>query len=242
MTKNGRVGCGGMIGTLTVLGGCFLGVLALQAAEYRDYPCYQLAKAPTLDGRLEPEVWANIPEVGGSYFLQRDERLAERPAWFKAGWTPDAVWIAARCKEPAMATLRVAGGDTLWKDDSIEICCVPPGGRLQYIVNAAGAQWQAKGSHVMYDGMGEWQARVGKDADGWTLEIKIPFNDFGVTPGDRAQWSFTLARYIPGPASDRPELGTGARIVGGFDRLVFHAIKFQSTSGTSYRVAPSRGP
>jgi hypothetical protein len=196
-----------------------LGSVSLHAAEYRDYPCYRLTKTPTLDGKIEPEIWANVPTAGGSYFHPRGPQFAKRPTWFKAGWTSDAVWLAICCKEPAMKKVRATGGEggALWNDDSVEIACVPPGGRLQYLINPAGARWEAK---LPYGGS-QWQSRVQKEADGWTLEVKISSHDLGCTPDERAQWPFTVARMIPGSASGQPVLGTGANIVGGFDRLVF---------------------
>ncbi|MFH0998682.1 MAG: sugar-binding protein, partial [Pseudomonadota bacterium] len=184
--------------------------LSLRAAEKREYPCYRLAKAPALDGNIDKEEWGDIPEAGGFYILKRDEIASGRLTYFKAGWTPEAIYLAVRCQEPfpeAMQPQTVDGG-ALWNDDSIEMFFVPTGDKepVQYIANATGARWQAKG-------MGNWQAKANVGDEGWTLEIMLPFSLLGKTPSAGERWLFNVARNSPSSYFERfaswPKLEAG---------------------------------
>ncbi|MDD5708180.1 MAG: hypothetical protein PHR35_19855, partial [Kiritimatiellae bacterium] len=189
-----------------------IGVAQMNWAASAEYPCYQLQQAPVLDGKIEPAIWAAAPEVGGLLVPNSEGGFAERPAWFRAGWTPDALWVAVRCQGSAT---NAASGVPLWLADSAEVSIIPVGGRLQLLVGASGERWEAK---LPYGGS-SWNGRVARDAEGWTAEFQIPFKDCGPAAADGTVWPFTVGRYIPGPNTN----AVAHRLIGEVERIAFHA-------------------
>ncbi|MDD5706245.1 MAG: hypothetical protein PHR35_09985, partial [Kiritimatiellae bacterium] len=177
-----------------------------------EYPCYRLDQAPVMDGKMEEPVWRTAPEVGGQFVPNSEDGFKERPAWFRAGWTPDAIWVAVRCKAPS--TKGPAGGP-LWLEDSAEVSIIPVSGRLQLLVGASGEHWVAKRPY----GESSWDVRVARDAEGWTVEFKIPFKDCGPAAADGTVWPFAVGRYIPGPNTN----AIAHCLIGEVERIAFHA-------------------
>ncbi|MDD5704568.1 MAG: hypothetical protein PHR35_01485 [Kiritimatiellae bacterium] len=189
-----------------------IGAAQMNWAASAEYPCYQLQQAPVLDGKIESAVWGTTPEVDGTFVPNSKDDFAERPAWFRAGWTPDALWVAVRCQGSAT---NVASGVPLWLQDSVEVSIVPVGGRLQLLAGASGERWEAKRPY----GDSSWNSRVVRDAEGWTAEFKIPFRDCGPTAADGTVWPFTTGRYLPGPSTN----AIAHRLIGEVERIAFHA-------------------
>ncbi|HJV90536.1 MAG TPA: DUF5916 domain-containing protein [Holophagaceae bacterium] len=73
---------------------------------------------------------------------------------------------------------------------------------LAFYVNAAGVQRDgAWFSDTGFDGSwdGVWESSVARDADGWTVEIRIPLSLLRIRPEDGASWGINFSRSDQGP-------------------------------------------
>ncbi|HJV21202.1 MAG TPA: DUF5916 domain-containing protein [Holophagaceae bacterium] len=73
---------------------------------------------------------------------------------------------------------------------------------LAFYVNAAGVQRDgAWFSDTAFDGSwdGVWESAVARDADGWTVELRIPLSLLRIRPDDGASWGINFSRSDQGP-------------------------------------------
>src|SRR5262249_2821231 len=84
-------------------------------------------------------------------------------------------------------------------------------------VNAAGARFDGlivTAEDVSADWDGIWDARVGRDSSGWTLEVAIPAATLRFTPG-LSPWGFNVSRNVarhPPPPHRAALAGNDARL------------------------------
>src|SRR6267142_2803813 len=121
------------------------------------------------------------------------------------------IYIGVRCADPEpgrIATHTMLRDADLSSDDAVGIVLDTFGDhRTGYIfqVNAAGARFDgliATAEDVSADWDGIWDAKVGRDASGWTLEMAIPVATLRLTPGLGA-WGLNVDRTV---ARDRTEM------------------------------------
>ena len=181
-------------------------IAALGAAEPRSYPCYRLAAAPEVDGKLDDAVWQSLPEATGFHTLKQPGFAVRKPTAFRLGWTADGLYLAVRCREPFGRLIHALTNDAepLWDDDSIEVFVAPGAADyFQFIANTVGARWnggKSKGEQALWP----WVAKAQVLGDDWTLEMHIPFNVLGRSPAAGDTWTFNLGRNVlSGPASER---------------------------------------
>lgn len=169
------------------------------------YPCYRLAAAPVIDGKLDDAVWNALPEATGFRTLKQVGFAVRKPTAFRVGWTPEGLYLAIRCKEPFTRSLTPLTGDgePLWDDDSVEVFLTPAGpDYLQLIVNAAAARWNGRPGGALP--LGAWTARARITAEDWTVELLVPFAVVGKTPREGDSWRFNLGRNVlGGPPAER---------------------------------------
>lgn len=85
----------------------------------------------------------------------------------------------------------------LWTEDSVEIFLAPDptsGRYFQFIAAADGARYQSLGKYAGWHAV--WEAVPGRDANGWTLEVRIPFAALGARP--EGAWGFNVCRNQAG--------------------------------------------
>src|SRR2546422_10647482 len=126
--------------------------------------------------------------------------------------TGDAtIYIGVHCDDPdpgRISTHTMLRDADLSSDDAVGFVLDTFGDhRTGYIflVNAAGARYDgliATAEDVSADWDGIWDAKVGRDASGWTLEMAIPTATLRLTPGLGA-WGFNVVRTV---ATDRTEM------------------------------------
>lgn len=125
--------------------------------------------------------------------------------------TPDALWFAFECRDPAPARIAVhtlhRDGD-MEGDDSVAVVLDPYGDRRTgylFRINADGARADGLISgpeNVPLDWDGIWDARTHRSAEGWSAEIWIPSRTLNFTRG-LSTWGLNLERFI---ARDRTVL------------------------------------
>ncbi|MDD2708229.1 MAG: sugar-binding protein [Verrucomicrobiae bacterium] len=202
-----------------------------EAAERRTYPCHRLAQAPVIDGKMDDEAWANIPEAAGFYIFQGFENFAiQKQTCFKAGWKDDAIYFIVRAEEtvPEEMIAMAKKGRMLWEDNSIELFFFPPDAQkcTQLIANSTARLYAAQGNKgITISPDLEIRASVGKTE--WFLEWRIPVTMLMAKPpkeGD--EWPVNVARNIlTGPSNERhtawPFLNKGFGDIKKFGRFVF---------------------
>src|SRR3989442_10883565 len=121
------------------------------------------------------------------------------------------IYLGVRCVDPEpgrIATHTMLRDADLSSDDAVGFVLDTFGDhRTGYIflVNAAGARFDgliATAEDVSADWDGIWDAKGGRDASGWTLEVAIPTATLRLTPGLGA-WGFNVGRTV---APHRPEM------------------------------------
>jgi len=163
-------------------------------------PQVKLNKATTdikLDGLPDANTWQLLKPSG---FVDTDGE----PATFKtcgyAAWDANNLYVAFVNYEPqmdkllALATQRDQNfGPGMWDEDSIEIFICPDSIKrdkeFQFIINAKGIIWDAmkenKSGQMDIKWNSQCEAKTTLESDRWTIKVKIPLRDIGVTlPAD----------------------------------------------------------
>ncbi len=122
----------------------------------------------------------------------------------KMAWTPEELLLTIRCLEPTperLAAALAAGPDRFWNHDCVEVFLHHPGdipnSYRHILINPAGLLMDEK-CDIPYVGQPSYdsQARcnVTRDADGWTVELALPFAALGRVPQPGEEWRFTVKR------------------------------------------------
>ena len=142
------------------------------------------ATAPvTLDGRLDEPDWRAAPVASG--FLQRDPdqgQPATEPTELRLLFDDHALYVGARLfdREPERIVRQLSRRDALAEADTFTLYLDPHRDRRTGVVlqvSAAGVQRDA----AIYDDNFEddlwdavWESAVRVDAEGWSVEMRMP--------------------------------------------------------------------
>ncbi len=160
--------------------------------------------APQVDGRLDDAAWATAPAFGD--FLQREpsegQPAAERTE-VRVVFNDDAIYVGVRAFDSrpdaiaAQLTRRDSDSPSDWIGVAIDsyhdrrtafVFWVNPAGvkRDTYLFNDTDDDdsWDAV-----------WDVAVGRDAEGWTAEYRIPFSQLRFTRG-AASFGFNVVRKV----------------------------------------------
>ncbi len=167
----------------------------------------RLKKPPVIDGQVGEGEWGRAPNLTGFKIYKKKGTLkdkAKHQTTVLVGYDSKALYVAYVCNEQDVAALTVAhdGHDSsVWQDDSADFTILPAGIQkenfLHYIVNPKGVLYDAKGSGP---GSSDWNGKpsiaCGKDGqrNAWTLEVAIPWSDFGKQPASGQVWRAQFAR------------------------------------------------
>src|SRR5439155_18344658 len=151
---------------------------------------------------LIPDLTQQSPVPGGPTPYHTEVRLLTDGA---------TIYLGVRCADPdpgRIATHTMLRDADLSSDDAVGFVLDTFGDhRTGYLfqINAAGARYDgliATAEDVSADWDGIWDAKVGRDASGWTLEMAIPIATLRLTPG-LAAWGFNVVLTV---ARDRTEM------------------------------------
>ncbi|MCY3017669.1 MAG: DUF4838 domain-containing protein, partial [Planctomycetota bacterium] len=202
----------------------------------KEYLCGRKKGEITINGKLDEEAWKAAPASGG-FILPKTFEAAPGNAQseFRMLWDDDTLYIAVRCVNPNIASLKET--DAIWGQhtDSLEMLFVSER-------NYAAAYYQIALSafnktfgpvrciHDQWHKDTEWKGEGIKTAvqrgDGsWTCEIAVPFKilkEGAPKAGD--WWRVNIARNYPGGASSWSPLQVGAwMLYRDFNFVVFAA-------------------
>jgi len=166
------------------------------AAAGMSYPCYEAASAPVMDGVVAGDpAWQQIPAVTGFSKLGNGYTDAKQ-TWVQACWDDQAFYIGVTCEEPDVGRLQlqVRDGGPTWSDDGVEVFLEPGAGAQvrQFVVTAGGARGGFEGAPDFR----RYQAAAHAEAATYSLEIRIPFELLGATPGLGGWWRGNFCRNI----------------------------------------------
>lgn len=205
------------------------------------------AAAPTIDGRLDDECWTQALPLEPFRKLTLGTPAQHQSVGYLL-YDAGHLYIGVNCQEPQIDRIKaeVTQRDgPAYGDDCVEIFLVPPASptlagfeeRVRYfhlIVNSIGTRYDEIGLQSPGTFDGQWQAAATRAADSWSIEVAVPFADFGVTISDGAIWrgNISRARWI-----DR-EYSTWAPLQRTFhDRANFGQIVFtRDARATAQRI------
>ncbi len=198
----------------------FAGVLAIGAAATSfaqpatpaavpTHPAVRVTRAEhpiEIDGVLDEPVWAQAEPV--THFLQRDPDQGE-PARQKTEafllYDDDAIYVGARLFDTAPDSIvaRLARRDNDSRSDRFAVGFDPfHDKRTGYYfgINAAGTLYDGTYRNDSWDDDswdGVWEGRVHRDANGWQVEMRIPFSQLRFRNVEPMVWGFNLLREVP---------------------------------------------
>jgi len=160
---------------------------------------------PVMDGLLDDACWKSAPELTGLTMLDADGTPAEVQTRAQFAFTPDTLYVAFTCAEPAMSGLvaKCAANDSqaIWYDDCVELWLDVNCDRrhaCHFLVNSLGAvcavrEWDNSAEDLSADHAGPKKVIHGEEAmrdsgcltkaargnDAWTIELAIPARALG---------------------------------------------------------------
>ena len=160
------------------------------AAERRDALTLQAVAVPTngailVDGRLNEEIWQQAPAV--TEFLQREPADGQAPTQrteARVAFDESAIYVAVRAfdSDPDKVVGILTRRDQRSPSDWIRIVIdsyFDKRSAYEFGVNPVGVKTDR---YYFNDGQNDdtwdavWDVQVGRDADGWSAEFKIPFS------------------------------------------------------------------
>jgi hypothetical protein len=184
----------------------------------------------SIDGRLTEPSWQQGEWYSGFSLLDLPDQPASMQTRFKVRFDASHLYIGVQADEPHTAAMRTEVTEKdgkVFRDDCVEVMIDPTGERIEYyhfIVNAMGTLYDAQrrqGGHVF---TAEWNssataaAHIGTDS--WSVELRIPVIELGLTTASTTDWAIDVARERQPPPA---ELSTFAPLTGGFHQSTLYS-------------------
>jgi hypothetical protein len=157
--------------------------LALPARPRAALP--RTSASVTLDGAPDEAAWKSSGVIEG--FQKEDGSGASGVATrvlTLAG--TDALYLAGLCPEPKpeaiVAKADARDADQVWQDDCIEFFVEPvkgSGEERHFVISAGGALYDSRNGDKAWNG--DWTATTKRTAEGWSVEVRIPWATLGLT-------------------------------------------------------------
>ena len=166
-----------------------------------------LADRPTVDGVLDEPSWSRAALIEDLHQVFPEEYATPtQPTQVRVFYTQDALYVGARLIESdgKRITGRVLRqGQSLDADDVFAVILDPYLDRrngYRFEVNPNGVRWEGLFQNIIevesnWDGI--WEARARTDDDGWTAEIRIPFQSLSFNPVS-SSWGVNFNRIRRG--------------------------------------------
>ena len=196
-------------GVTLLAAGLLLGWPASGAAQpartVRTFQVTRAARPPVIDGKLTDEVWSSAEVL--KEFTQQDPdegKPATEQTEIRLIYDDSALYVGAHLfdRDATRVSRRLATRDGDADADRLTIYLDAMHDHL------TGAMFQVTASNVQSDGVlyndtwndmswdAVWQSRVSIDADGWSVEMRIPLSQLRFPSDDHQTWGINIARYI----------------------------------------------
>jgi hypothetical protein len=173
-------------------------------------------ETPVIDGKIDDQVWKNIPEATDFCDLTPDiTELSSPQTSFKLLYDDHNLYLAAICRSSSDVNLpeeALPRDNELWKQDHIELFIMPDTKKAdkyyQLAVSQCGALWDAthriicknkdlkktsRKTDISWNP--NWKVVTRKHNGFWTAEMSVPFKDMGAAaPSPGAKWKFNIGR------------------------------------------------
>lgn len=188
------------------------------------YVCYKISRPISVDGKLTPGEWDDIPWTNGFRDIEGDKRPAPHLLTrAKMAWDNNGMYFAALMEEPHVWATITEHDAVIFHDNDFEIFLNPSGDThnyLEYEVNALGTVWDLYLSKPYRDGpavLNNWEFAGMKSAvhvDGtinnpddtdrsWSVEVFIPWqsiyqpvrNNKAPEPGEQIRVNFSRVQW-----------------------------------------------
>jgi hypothetical protein len=159
----------------------------------------------TLDGRLDEPVWHDTaPATGFTQNDPEDGAPATEPTEVWVAYDDHALYVAAFChdSDPAKIRKRLGRRDTQTDSDWFGVAVDPyfdkRSGYVFYANPAGSITDAALSNDVSMDDSwdGVWETKAVVDGAGWTVEIRIPFNQIRFPKKDAYVWGVNFMRML----------------------------------------------
>jgi hypothetical protein len=178
-------------------------VLAQPAAGIKIIDLPQLDADITINGSLDESAWAQAALIEDLHQVLPEEYATPTQATqVRVFYTENALYVGATMTEsdPGRITDRVLRqGQALDGDDVFAVILDPYLDRrngYRFEVNPNGVRWEGlfqNISGIEGNWQGIWEARSERVENGWTTEIRIPFQSLSFTPGS-STWGINFNR------------------------------------------------
>ena len=175
-----------------------LAAASLAAQSNKTREAVRLSCAPIIDGQLADSCWQSLQPLEA--FATAVPVFGLKPAGHtevRLFYSETALYVAAHCFTPHAGNIRRDGGirdgertgdwfqvslDT-WNDDQLS---------FDFTVSAAGVQYDTRNTSG-WDA--NWQSAVSLQADGWTVEMRIPLTALRFPQKAEQNWGLQLTRF-----------------------------------------------
>jgi hypothetical protein len=165
----------------------------------------RLTEPITLDGVLNEAVWQAASPAAD--FHQRDPEEGARPSQrteVRIAYDDDAIYVGARMfdESPDSIYVRLARRDVSVSADRFCVYLDPQHDKRSgyyFMVNAAGTQYDGTlyndgWEDTSWDGV--WAGKSKVDAQGWTVEMRIPYSQIRFPQAEHGVWGINFLRVI----------------------------------------------
>jgi len=174
-------------------------------APHTTVKAMRMTRAPSIDGDLSEEVWAQAEPA--TNFTQRDPdegKPATERTDVRVLYDEEALYIGARMfdRDATHIARRLSSRDADQDADRLTIYLDPLHDHftgVQFHISAAGVQRDSIISNDTWEDSSwdaVWHSAVSVDGAGWSAELRIPFSQLRFPAGDRQTWGINISRYI----------------------------------------------
>lgn len=166
----------------------------------KNYTTERAVNSPKIDGILDDEVWKEVPVMddlrqSNPYF---NTKASQRTA-FQISYDNTAIYIAGKLYDTAPDSIsrQLGNRDDALNADYFRIVFDTYNKEQDafvFIVYASGVQSDMKFSDGNYNAI--WESAVKIDADGWSVEMKIPYSALRFPNAEEQLWGLQVTRYI----------------------------------------------
>ena len=178
---------------------------ALPPPDAKTVQAVRTAEPITLDGRLDEAVWkAAPPAIGFTQNDPEDGSPATEPTEVWVAYDDHALYVAAFCRDsdPAKIRKRLGRRDTQTDSDWFMVAVDPYFDKRSgyaFYANPAGSITDAALSNDVNDDDtwdGVWETKAAVTEAGWTVEIRVPFNQIRFPKKDEYVWGVNFKRML----------------------------------------------
>ncbi len=158
----------------------------------------RVATPPKIDGTLDDACWQQAPVMTGFIRYQTTADPAQVQTEVRCLYDDTALYIAFRCTEPSIATLKrqqTQRDSQVYTDDAVELFIAPGRDPLrwyQFIVNAANVQFDLFCEDVSWNAV--WQSATHVGTGEWSAEFAIPWSALGAKGPGEGLWGINFCR------------------------------------------------